>query len=737
MGGLVRRAVVARRQSSTTLSAGLFTGLALFLCAYVLPVQAQYSSMGLSGLIHMPDARMQPDGTLAAGYTHAKPYSAPYVTAQILPFLEVSGRYTRIQGYDLSNNTGWQGYGDYKDKSAGFKLRLIPENFQGYNWIPEISVGIDDFHGTKLFNSEFIAASKRVDFDWGHIDGTVGYGRKRIGGLYGGARLGLAALPNWGLVAEYDRTRYGYDPQYHHTGMAPRRTGAFGAALEYRYGPMRLQAGRMHGQPVFNVSFDVALQQREFVPKIYESGPLPGGLWASSSPRPTARQWAESDEWRLGLLQTLHAEGLSNVQAAWRDGVLALRMSGERYRYASRGVGRAALIALAYAPLETQQLEITWEHRGLAGITWSFSSVPLLERYFAGTASRAQLAHTLNIYYADPAGRTAASRANDIDQALEDLARQQRGRFTFNRSLLSLSATSTSQSSYSLTPYIYNYFNDPSGAFKYDVGVRLGAEVNVARHLWLDGSLTGSLAENVSDVKQASNSLLPHVRSDIAEYRRASKIKLEKLMLNQYWHPAARTYVRASAGIYEEMYAGVGAQALYLHRGGRFAWDVAVDAVRQRNFKGTGFRDYNTVTAIASMHYKVPFLEGVTATVRAGRFLARDRGIRTELSRTFASGIELGAWYTHTNANDITSPGRPGKPYQDKGVFLRIPLGSLTAHDLSTTADLRLSPWTRDGGQMVTSPDDLYQTVRRKWLDNAFDSDGLRSFADVIGEDAP
>src|SRR5690606_17385117 len=137
MGVLVRRAVVARSQSSTTLSAGLFTGLALFLCAYALPVQAQYSSMGLSGLIHMPDARMQPDGTLAAGYTHAKPYSAPYVTAQILPFLEVSGRYTRIQGYDLSNNPCWEGYGDYKDKSAGFKLRLIPENFQGYNWIPE------------------------------------------------------------------------------------------------------------------------------------------------------------------------------------------------------------------------------------------------------------------------------------------------------------------------------------------------------------------------------------------------------------------------------------------------------------------------------------------------------------------------------------------------------------------------------------------------------------------------
>ena len=737
---LVRGVVAAmatRRTRSTTLSAGLETGLALFLCVCALPAMAQYSSMGLSGLIHMPDARMKPDGTFAVGYTHAKPYSAPYVTAQILPFLEVSGRYTRIQGYDLSHNSGWEGYGDYKDKSAGFKLRLLPENFQGYRWIPEISMGIDDIHGTKLFSSEFIAASKRFDFNWGHVDGTLGYGRKRIGGLYGGARLGLAALPDWSVVAEYDRTRYGYDPQFKHTGMAQRSTGAFGAALEYRYGAMHLQAGRMHGQHVFNVSVSVPFQQREFVPKVYERGPFPGGAWASTAPRPTAHQWAESDQWRLGLLQALHAEGLRNVQAAWRDGVLSLRMSGERYQYASRGVGRAALIALAYAPLETQELEITWEHRGIAGTTWNFSSVPLLERYFSGAASRAQLIHTLNVSYADPAGRTAASRANDIDQALLDLAHQRQGRFVFGRSLLSVSATSTSQSSYFLAPYLRTYFNDPSGAFKYDVGLRLGTEIHVAPSLWLDGSVIGSLHENVSDVKQPSNSLLPHVRSDVAEYRRAAKIKLEKLVLNKYWHPAARTYVRASAGIYEEMYAGVGGQALYLHRDGRFAWDVAVDAVRQRNYKGTGFHDYNTVTAIASMHYKVPFFEGVTATVRAGRFLARDHGVRAEVSRTFASGVELGAWYSHTNANDITTPGRPGKPYQDKGVFMRIPLGSMTGYDMSSMANLSLAPWTRDGGQMVQSPDDLYQTMRRKWLDNALDSDGLRAFSDVIGEDAP
>lgn len=718
--------------------ASLLIGLALFLCLFQNLVWAQhYSSMGLSGLIHMPDARMTPDGTLAIGYSHAKPYSSVYLTAQALPFLQASARYTRIHGYSLRDRPGWEGYGDYKDKAAAFKLRLLPENFQNHGWIPELAIGADDFHGTSLFKSHFIAASKRVDLPWGYVDGTLGYGRHRIDGLYGGARMGLNALPGWSVVAEYDRTRYGYDRQFYQTGVPERRTGAWGGALEYRYGPLGLQVGRMHNQNIFNVSLSFPLQQREYAPKINESGPFAGGLWASTEPRPTAAQWLDSEHWRLELLKALHAEGLRNVQAAWRDGTLALTVSGDRYRYASRGVGRAVLIALAYAPIETERLEITWAHRGMDGMTWEFNNVPLLERYFSGLASRQQLAHSLTLRYAYPGGRSEAARANDIDQTLQDLARQQQGRFRFGRNLLSVSASTPSQTVLSINPYVFTYFNDPSGALKYDAGLTFNAQFNLARSLWLDASVLASLKENVSDVSRDSNSRLPHVRSNIAKYRKAARVKLRRFVLNKYWQPAPRTYVRASAGLYEEMFGGVGMQALYLNRGGRFAWDVAVDAVRQRNYKGTGFKNYQTVTAIASMHYRLPVFEGVTATVRAGRFLARDRGLRFELSRTFKSGIELGVWYSRTNANDITSPGRPGSPYHDKGVFLRIPLGSLTTRDTAEVSEFRLAPWTRDGGQMVESPDDLYQTMRQQWFDNSHDADGLRSFNDVIGEDPP
>jgi hypothetical protein len=129
--------------------------------------------------------------------------------------------------------------------------------------------------------------------------------------------------------------------------------------------------------------------------------------------------------------------------------------------------------------------------------------------------------------------------------------------------------------------------------------------------------------------------------------------------------------VRASAGIYEMMYGGAGGQVLYHPDTERWAADFTADWVRQRDFIGYfGFQDYQTVTALAAFHYRLPFY-GLTATVRAGRFLAPDNGVRVEIKRRFESGFELGAWYTVTDGHDITSPGTPDKPYYDKGIYDR------------------------------------------------------------------
>jgi hypothetical protein len=173
------------------------------------------------------------------------------------------------------------------------------------------------------------------------------------------------------------------------------------------------------------------------------------------------------------------------------------------------------------------------------------------------------------------------------------------------------------------------------------------------------------------------------------------------------------------------MFAGAGGQLLYLPKRGNWAADVSVDWLRQRSEHGIfEFRDYDTVTALGALHYRIPSW-GLTATARVGRFLAKDTGVRFELKRRFRSGITFGAWYTRTDGDDITSPGSPGDPYYDKGIFMSIPLGSMLPRDTRARSEFSLRPWTRDVGQMVVSPGDLYTTAERGlMLDNAYQGVG-------------
>jgi hypothetical protein len=129
-------------------------------------------------------------------------------------------------------------------------------------------------------------------------------------------------------------------------------------------------------------------------------------------------------------------------------------------------------------------------------------------------------------------------------------------------------------------------FNDPSAALRCELWAAANYDRRPAQGLYLNSDLKRTTLENVSDVTQPLNSLLPHVRKDIAEYKRGRRFKLNRLMINKYMMPAERVYARTSGGLYEEMYRGVGGQVLYLPKDSRWAANLTADALQQRGFKG-------------------------------------------------------------------------------------------------------------------------------------------------------
>ena len=175
--------------------------LCLFACSA--PGIAAAGPGDATGLINMPDARFNPDGTLRFGSSYARPYWDLTANATLLPWLETNLGITRINGvlgFPTETNGFGPSYGAYKDKTSGFKVRLITEE----GWWPNVAVGAQDTFGTQLFASQYAVATKTV----GEAQLTLGYGRKLIDGVFGGIRYSPSWAGNWSFVAEYDASDY-------------------------------------------------------------------------------------------------------------------------------------------------------------------------------------------------------------------------------------------------------------------------------------------------------------------------------------------------------------------------------------------------------------------------------------------------------------------------------------------------------------------------------------------------
>jgi len=672
------------------------------------------ANAGPTGLINMPDARFNPDGTLRFGMAYARPYFDLSANATLLPWLETNLAVTRINGvpgFPAGTDGFGPVYGAYKDKNAGFKIRLIAEE----GWRPAVAVGAQDPFGTSIFPKQFAVATKTL----GDAQVTLGYGRQQIDGAFGGLRYSPSWLGSWSFVTEYDASDYKNFPFAEESHVSGRTRG-FSNAIEYRLGWMTAAFSNQRGVAGAAAYVSIPLEQKEWVPKSAEPEP-----YVKVIPRPTLAQWDEDATYKTRMYEALFRQDFKDVRIRLEPNArLSLTLTNSRISQMSRAVGRAARTALLLAPLETTEIRATYTTNGLPVATYEFSDLRKLNRYFNGLLTRSELAESVAIRYADPSSYSEREKT-DLMAALGEPT-QARVLYGDEGNFISFKSQDTGLNVFRVKPTLSSYLNGPR-VFQYNIAILATYDRELAERLFLDTGVSYVLYENITEAIGTNNSTLPHVRSDFGEYAKAPRLRMDHLLLNRVFQPSERTYARLTGGWLEQMYGGVGGQWLYVERGTPWAFDLSVDAVRQRDFRDQfAFRDYQTVTALAAWHYKLPYQS--TFTVRTGRFLARDYGARFEIKRRFRIGMELGAWYTVTNAVDTgVNPGN----YRDKGVFVSIPFEALLPNDTRVVTGFSLAPWTRDPGQMVNSPVDLYQMLEKPLMLDLHDRDGLVRFGDV------
>lgn len=201
-------------------------------CAAILPFNAISQQInGVTGLLSMPSAEMQPDGTAMVGGNFLNKHIVPpvfgyntynyYLNVTFLPFMEVAYSCTFFRRV----NDGKAGKIFNQDRNFSLRLRALRES----KYVPAIVVGSNDAYTTKgdfmsknkknqYFGSIYIAASKHFMIGQERIGANLSYiygprGDSRLKGFAAGVSYSPSIARSTTLIAEYDASTFNVGAQ--------------------------------------------------------------------------------------------------------------------------------------------------------------------------------------------------------------------------------------------------------------------------------------------------------------------------------------------------------------------------------------------------------------------------------------------------------------------------------------------------------------------------------------------
>jgi hypothetical protein len=671
-----------------------------------LPKFDSYSDLGGVGLLQIPSARMAPDGEFSIASTLVAPYLRTAVTFQALPWLEGVVRYTSIQNR-LYGPESFSGQQNYKDKSLDFKLRLQEESSS----LPQMVLGIRDVGGTGLFSGEYVALNKRFyNFDftlglgWGYLGnrGTIpnplgflsssfkqqrvsngqtgtlssGYFHGEKASIFGGINY-QTPISGLTLKLELDGNDYRSEP----LGNSFNSVLPFNFGLSYAYdNKVDLSLGFERGntimaQFVLHSNMHSAGSMPKLDPPPVVVKPREPLKVFEPSVRPIFGD-VSNDALRLTDALSLNGFAVGSVEIRARQAIA--KISQNKFRNQAKAIGRAARIMANEAPPEVEVLTLVSVEQGL-----ETQRVSLLRKDLQKAVQ----------YEGSPEEIATHAR---ILPPLTDLVE----RPEINKALYPIS-------SWGWSPAMKHQIGGPDAPYLYQVYLKGDGDLQLTSHLSAMGEIGFNITDNLDQLKLSSDSVLPHVRSDIKEYLKQGKTGLSRLQLDYMTNLGSSWYGRLSAGLFEEMFGGVGGELLLKPYGQRWAMGLEINRVRQRNYDQLfSFLGYEVSTGHLDFYYRLPFYN-VEAQISAGQYLAGDRGVTVGFSRQFDNGAVFNVFATKTNV----SAAQFGEGSFDKGISIAVPLDLISLYSSRGMVGMGWRPLTRDGGQRLLVGKKLYPTV--------------------------
>lgn len=659
---------------------------------YVYPYKEfSFSNYGGVGLIQNPNSRFYKNGTLAFTWTHYEPYLRGSLVAYPFDWMEVSYQYTDINNFLYSPVKAFSGSQSLKDKSFDVKIRLLEETRRA----PAVAVGARDFAGTGIFSSEFITFSKLInDIDftlgigWGNLTGNAvsnpltkisdkfskrdfdpGQGGTPSidnyfsgdAGYFFGLEYFIPRAKGYRFKLEYDGTNYlteGKLPLHQDSkwnfGFVIPRSQNLQFKIFYSRGNV-LNFG-------FSYSLGLGSHQTKKTPKIPRA-PLPN---SSIIKKVTSK--SDENLYKASLLY-LQRNDINLQGATIEDNSLEIVYSQSKYRNPAISSGRVLDILDQIAPPSIKHLKVSQINGGSGMFT---AEIPRNTFQSAKKYQAPELMfHELEV--------------NAFNYPENE--------YIFNPVVKYPTLFS------SINPNIKTQIGGPDGFFFGDFGLALKSQLLLDVNTSIFANFSISLFDNMDDLVLPSDSVLPHVRSDIVQYLRNSRGKpsIERLFFNRFGQLGDSLFYKASAGILESMFSGVGGEILYRPFHANYGFGLELWQAYQREFDlRFGVQDYKTLTGHINLYYEEPNTN-VLFHIKGGRYLAKDSGITFDISRRFKSGLRIGGFFTRTDISAIEF----GEGSYDKGFYFWIPLDLFSNDYFKEHFGWGLRPLTRDGGQTL------------------------------------
>lgn len=664
---------------------------------------------------------MMPSGSVAFTWSNSEPYLRGSLVATPFSWAEASYQYTDVNNALYSLTPSFSGDQTYKDKSFDAKFLLRRET----DFLPAVAMGFRDIAGTGVFSSEYLVTSKRynnIDFTlglgWGaysdhgfrnpliDIDNSfakrdvsenvtqggefsTGYWFSGDVAVFAGAEIYLPNLKGARLKIEYDSTDYeleGFPYGAKSFNLAfdnvRQPTSKVNFGVVYPLSDLfHLKLNYIKGHTLsFGFSFHSNFGKKDpLIPKNDRQKPV-------KNSKIVKLVTAQNDSFlhRANLLE-LNPKNMPLQNAAVEGDKLKVIVTQSPHKSWVRFTGRVLTILDEVAPPKIKTFEVANTNGGM----------PMYKL----TIDREQFSK-----YKDD---------NLYGLALKNVKLEE---FVYNPLEYDFNPTIKYPFlNWKIRPQFTQQVGGPDGFFFGNLRLGLKGEFALRKGTSITIDLSQGIIDNFDALKLESDSVLPHVRTDVVRYIKAGRHNhMTNFQIDSFFKPRDSVYAKLTAGYVETMFGAVGGEILYRPFHKNYAIGAELWHAKQRAYdQRFGFRDYETLTGYVNFYYQEPRTR-VLLALRGGRFLAKDSGINFDISRRFKSGLKMGIFFSRTDISEFEF----GEGSFDKGFYFFIPLEAFSSTYQKSSIGLGLKPLTRDGAAIMNHKNGLYSITEQAQYSN-------------------